>query len=311
MAKKRDKNPFNITVKSILFTILLLYALSMILVLLWGLITSLKNSADLDVGNYLGLPNLKWSREEALKLANYQGVFKDMSVKARSAFYSGSRYIVHTSNTGFIGLVFNTIMYSIVGSLLASVVPAIVGYLCAKFKYKLSGIIYTVVIITMTIPIIGNTPATVNLLRSLGLYDTFMGYFIQRLGFGGMYFLMYYAFFLSFSDTYIEAAEIDGANHYAILLKIIIPLSLKMIGTVFLIMFVSYWNDYTTALMFMPTHPTLAYAIYLKAVGPDASVGSIPYKIAACMMLAIPILIIFVFFKDKIMGNLTMGGIKG
>lgn len=134
----------------------------------------------------------------------------------------------------------------------------------------------------------------------------------QKSVFGGMYFLVFYAFFETMPDTYSEAAEIDGANYYTILLRIILPLAGKMIATVFLIVFVNYWNDYQTALVHMPTHPTLAYGVY--RIAHEVSSGdlaNIPTRISVCMMLAVPILIVFVIFKDKIMGNISIGGIKG
>ena len=310
MKKKLDKNPLNIIVKTFLFLILFAYTLSMIFTLAWGLLTSLKSSYDfVNLNNVLGLPSSMWSENE-LKFGNYITAWNSLPVTASVAFYCGETLIEHYTETAFVGLLMNTILYSVVGAALSSVIPCIVAYLCAKFKYKISGVIYTVVVVTMTIPIIGTQPAVIELLRSLGLYDTFFGYFIQHTGFGGMYFLMYYAFFVGFSDTYIEAAEIDGAGQYSILFRIILPLSIKMIGTVFLIMFVSYWNDYQTALIYMPTHPTLAYAVYWNTVE-TGGLNDTPSRTAACMMLALPILLIYISFKDKITGNMTLGGIKG
>lgn len=310
MTKKRDKSLLNITVKIILFIILFIYTLTMVFTLAWGLLTSFKSSLDFaNMGNVLGIPNITFSSYE-MKFGNYIKVWNSMEIIKNVSFYCGEMEIMHTTQTNFLGLLINTILYSVVGSFLSSFVPCLVAYACAKFKYKFSAIIYTTVVITMTIPIIGTQPALIELLRAMGVYDTFLGFFMQRLGFGGMYFLMYYAFYVGFSDAYIEAAEIDGAGEYSILLRIIIPLSAKMIGTVFLLMFVSYWNDYQTALLYMPTKPTLAYAIYWNVVV-NYTLGDTPSRTAACMFLAVPILIIYVIFKDKIMGNVTIGGVKG
>lgn len=127
-----------------------------------------------------------------------------------------------------------------------------------------------------------------------------------------MYFFVYYAFFGGLSNTYREAAELDGASEMTILLRIYFPLAMKMIATVFLIQFVALWNDYQTPLLYLPTHPTLSYGVYLVAIDPPSGIklSDVPHSVSACMMLALPILIVFVIFKDKIMGNISLGGIK-
>ena len=134
----------------------------------------------------------------------------------------------------------------------------------------------------------------------------------MKFHFGGMYFLVFYAYFKGLPDTYAEAAEIDGASQFRVLVMIIMPLAIKIMSTVFMILFVQLWNDYRTALIYMPTHPTLAYAVYHVAIYTNkGAFATIPAKTASCITLAVPILILFIFFKDKIMGNVTLGGIKG
>ena len=112
-------------------------------------------------------------------------------------------------------------------------------------------------------------------------------------------------------DTYAEAAEIDGASRYKVLCSIVIPLSIKIISTVWLLQFVHFWNDYQTPLLYMPTKPTLAYGIYyLCHETARGQLANVPTKAAGCMILAIPLICLFIAFKEKLMGNISMGGIK-
>ena len=129
--------------------------------------------------------------------------------------------------------------------------------------------------------------------------------------FRSMYFLIFYGFFKDLPNTYNEAAEIDGASQFATMLRICIPLSAKMITTIILIQFVASWNNYTVPMIYMPTKPTLAYLIYYLIFVQTGSILTIvPRKVACLMCLAIPILILFIFLKDKLMGNISIGGIK-
>ena len=76
-----------------------------------------------------------------------------------------------------------------------------------------------------------------------------------------------------------------------------------------------YYNDYQTPLMYLPTHPTLAFGIYLLNTGNGSgeNMRKLYYttiRMAGCMMLAVPITIIFVIFKERLMGDVSLGGIK-
>ena len=310
--KSRYKSKVDIAIICVLGTVLLLYTLSILFVLGWGLLTSFKSRLDFFVEkNVLGLPNMALSGEE-IRFGNYLKIIKAFEFDKSAVFYSAGKYTEHYAHADIFLMLYNTFLYAIVGSLLQAIVPAVCAYLCAKFDFAFSKFIYTLVLFVMIIPIVGAYPAEITLLRDMGLYDTFLGYFLQKFNFMGTYFFVYYAFYQSMPNTYAEAAEIDGANRYTILCAIVIPLSVKMISTVWLLQFVHFWNDYNTALLYMPTHPTLAYGIYyLCHETARGQLANVPAKVAGCMMLAVPLLCLFIAFKEKLMGNISMGGIKG
>ena len=125
-----------------------------------------------------------------------------------------------------------------------------------------------------------------------------------------MYFFVYHAFFKGVPDAFREAAEIDGASDFTIMVRIFFPLAVKIILTVFLIQFVALWNDYQTPLLYLPTHPTLAYGVFYLSYFQLHEWYHTPIRMAGCIMLVIPILIIFIAFKNKLMGDISLGGIK-
>ena len=295
----------------LLGTIILLYAISVILPLVWGLITSLKSNMDFQYqNNKLWFPNAEFSAAE-IKLANYSLILNNFTFSETVMFYSGSTLVTHKAQATLPLLILNTFLYAGVGCLILAVVPAVCAYACTKYKFKFNKVIFMLNLVVMTLPIVGSYATSLTLLRNLGLYDNFYGNYIQKFSFTGMYFLVFGAFYETFPDAYLEAAEIDGASHYRVLFNIVIPLSAKMLGTVALIQFVSLWNDYQTPLMYLPTHPTLAYGVYYMAFkNTNGVLSKTPIKIASCMILAVPILILFIVFKDKLMGNISVGGIK-
>ena len=81
-----------------------------------------------------------------------------------------------------------------------------------------------------------------------------------------------------------------------------------------LIKFIGFWNDYQTPLLYMPKHPTISYGLYDLYNGRGAQRGSVAtdvMKLTLATMVMIPILALFLAFKNKLIGNLTVGGIKG
>ena len=89
-----------------------------------------------------------------------------------------------------------------------------------------------------------------------------------------------------------------------------IPMVLPTCSTIFLIFFIQDWNDYQTALIYMPSHPTLAYGVYSMSMSNKNGLSSEPMRLASCVIMATPILVLFIAFRNKIMGNVTMGGVK-
>lgn len=304
---------------AILAVVLILYSTFMLLMLIWGLFTSLKSIDDFEyLGNVIGFPNLNSnemfnSREAFFKFQNYATIINNFVIVRRAVFYrSGiAEPIVHVCEAGFGELLVNTVLYTVGGALIYALMPALTAYLCAKYDYKLSGVLIAVYTLMMCMPIVGSAPFELTFLRNVGLYDSIWGNYIQKMTGSGMYFFVYLAFFKGLSDTYREAASIDGASEGRIMLSVYFPLALKIISTVFLIQFVALWNDYQTPLLYLPTHPTIGYAVYYisyESFNPEFY--HTPVQVAGLMLLALPIIVLFIVFKEKLMGDISLGGIK-
>lgn len=305
-------------------SILILYAISMLIPLIWGLIMSLKPQDEVTYAMrsleehwqiLFGATDPRFDQDRSL-LGNYLRVFKVLQpIQTSDSYFAGMKLdrLVNITEVDYLWeVVLNTILYTVGGAFIMAMVPCIIGYMCAKYTYKFSSLLIAVALFAMIMPSVGTYPVELVLLRRLGIYNSIWGNWIQTFSFTGSYFFVYIAFFSGVDQTYTEAAEIDGASQLRVLLQIIIPLASKMIATVFLIQFINRWNDYQTPLLYLPTHPTLSYALFMRigVVSSDA-INDLPGKCAGCLMLALPIIVLFIAFKDKIMGNVSMGGLKG
>ncbi len=335
-----ENGAVSVIYKIIVFSFLVLYALIIVYLLYWAFINSIKSfeqfsfdvmglpSKETITNFYMNNPNNPngWivlderlaSYDKALRFGNYVDTVKHIFVNKTIGYFtiwSSESFTVSTNGeAGFLQLTLNTLYYAGFCSGAQVLISYATAYMTAKYRFKFSNIMYMFAIIIMGIPIIGSTASMVDLLQDFGLYSTYLGMFMMRASYGGTYYLVFYAFFEGLPDSYVEAAEVDGASQMAIFIRIILPLGIKTLLTVTLIQFVATWNDYSMSFIYMPTIPTLAYSIYDLAhsnkTHPTFTAATV-HKMAGCLTLISPLLVLFIFAKDKLMGNVSAGGIKG
>ena len=262
--------------------------------MLWALVSTFREKGDFD-NNIFGLPQ-KWV------ITNYETAFRFFRVQS-----------VETNNQPvyFMEMLWNTFLYAGVGTIVCVLCHYLVAYCTAKFPYKFSKIVYGTVLVVMVIPIIGDAASRLQFLRALNMYDNWWGFFFQRFGFTGMYFLVMHETIKAIPNSISEAAEIDGASKWEIMWGIVFPQVLNMVGVVTLITFIQQWNEFQFARLYMPSHPTLAYGLHsYNNSGFNEVARSVPLQLTGCMILFYPMLILFILLHDKMMGNLSMGGLK-
>ncbi len=279
----------------ILYVIVAVYCLSMVYVLLFGLINSLKDATDFEWLNPFGFPH----KEFGWKFDNYSKVLKEFKVSSMS---------MGGEEVGFMGMFVNSLLYAVFMSLFSMATQIMVAYAIAKYDFKLKPILYGVAVIVMLLPIIGSLASEVQMADTFNFRNNLLGICLMKCKYAGLYFLVFYATFRSVSWTYAEAAQIDGAGHLKIFIEIMLPLIKSTVFAVFILLFIEFWNDYYTPMIFLPQSPTMSYGLFVFQTDNRASQ---PIQLAACLLTCLPILVLFVVFKNKIMGNVTMGGLKG
>lgn len=299
-------------VSIILLSVLSIYSLSLILLLVFGLNTSFKdfNSEWLWDKNILGFPTFKYNKpfeNYLFILSRFVFKGKDMSYYSLFGPVSNNYYEYKFSFGDF---VLNSFIYCFVGSFAKTFVACISGYLVSKYRYKFSRFIYVVMLIVMAVPIVGSAPSFIKLTQDLAIFDSYIGMLLLNLNFTGIYFFVFAAYFEGFSDVYLEAAEVDGSNQFRTFFQVVWPIVSKLFWTVFLLNFIALWNDYQTPMLYYPNHPTLSYAVFKMYHSTEAGGASLTQKIAGCMILAIPILVLFLSTRKALLGNMSAGGVK-
>lgn len=294
---RKSKKSFTIhqVFSIILIVVLMIYTICLILPILWGVFTSVKSFEDFRVDPVYPPLRHIWQWE----WKNFAVIFENFFV--RTADFR---------EVGMLEQIWYTILYAGIGSLIATFVPCIMAYVTARFNFRMSKVIYGIVLFAMILPVVGSFPSELNLMRALNLYDTMIGAWIQKANFLGIYFLVFHAFFKSLPNDYAEAAYVSGASEFRVMTSIMLPLARNIFATVMLIKFIELWNDYQSILLFMPSLPTLSYGLFYLSNNTQGSLNSVPMRMAGCMILVIPIMILFVLFRDRLFSNISSGGIK-
>lgn len=280
----------------ITFVLLVLYTLVLFVPLLWGVNISLKTTINATINPF----GIDWP----LQFENYVTVFNEFTIDVEGAnFVKTVYYIEH--------MLWFTLVYAVACSFVNIAVVCLVAYITARYDYRICRIVEVIVIVAMILPIVGSMPSELRIMKALGFYNSLWGMMIMKANFlGGTNFLIFNVSFKGLPKEYSEAAQLDGASNFKIMMTIMFPMAKQTFFTLWLISFIGYWNDYQTPLLYFPEKPTLSYALFRFSQTTSGEGKKLPIKLAACYTLMLPILVVFLFTAEKLIGNVSMGGLK-
>lgn len=203
----------------------------------------------------------------------------------------------------------NSSVVSIMSTVFAVIVNAMVGYALGMLTFKGRKLMISVVLSLSIIPseaIIINRFMVTN---EMGLLNSYMGLVLPGVA-HPMYMYLYYNHFKGMPKELMEAAVVDGAGYGSIFWKIMLPLSKPIVATVMIMAFIRGWGDllWPTLITRDETYRTLPLA--LQSLSSDVYIywGQI---FAFSSLMVLPILIIFLIFQKEFVSSLTTSGIKG
>lgn len=117
--------------------------------------------------------------------------------------------------------------------------------------------------------------------------------------------------FATIPSEYEEAAAIDGSGYFQTMLRIMFPMAKSSIITVVMFQFLGFWNEYILAFYFLDKdHATLPVGLrYLMGGARSQSETGVMY--AGLVLAMLPVIILFLIVRDRMIEGLSAGGIKG
>ena len=285
MNKRRKKLEHANPVKVIVFIIFLIEGLTMAYAIFWAIASSLNTHTDL-ILNGLALP-------KKLHFKNYLDAFT----------------VLQTSDASFLEMMWNTVWLTVGKSFVSLACMVMAAYAFARFEFVGKKTIMAIMMIALLIPVYGNGSATLKMYMRLGMYDSplFLAASASALG---MMTLIIKTFFQNIPMAYEESAKLDGASTLRIFLQIHIPMVRTSLFSIFILQFIDGWNDYATSIYYLPSYPTIASGLFVYESLSKFAMNK-PVYFAGVMLCAIPPMIVFTLFNDKLMTNISVGGLKG
>jgi len=210
--------------------------------------------------------------------------------------------IVHSLFISLFVASFTTFLVLITGST--------VGYALAKMRFKGRKLIFYVIVFTMSLPfqitLIPNYITMVN----LRLVDTLLA-LVVPFAVSAFAILMFRQAFQGLPQALIDAARMDGCNEFEIIFRVLWPNIKSTLITVAILSFIGSWNEVLWPLIVIRNEQlmTMPQLVTLFAVGGRAD-SQLGVKIAAAVLLALPVMITFVFFQKYFIRSMASTGLK-
>lgn len=215
---------------------------------------------------------------------------------------------------------FNSVMYLILGPGIISMGLTITGaYVLSRKNLKYNKFLMVMVIIVMIFN--GGIMPTYLVVKSLGLIDSRFAVFLPT-ALSPFYLIIMTNSFRCIPDSLEESAVIDGANHFQIMMRIVIPISTGIIAVIFMFYAITQWNAYFEAMIYLKSNSKYPLQILLRTkLIAEASVTGTSstrdellkkvLKYCYIMVSTIPLLLIYPFIQKHIRKGVMVGAIKG
>lgn len=203
----------------------------------------------------------------------------------------------------------NSTLIALFSVVLIIITASAAGYVLHRRKGKSSGIINLVFLTGLMIP-----PAimpTIWLLKGMHIYKTFFSMVMIETALQLPFSIMLYRSYMpSLPHELEEAAHIDGCGPVKIFTSIIFPLLKPVSATVFILDFITIYNDFVNPLYFFPGKENATVQLTLYNYMGQYS-NSYNLLFANVVVITIPMLILFIFFNKKIIAGMAAGSVKG
>lgn len=189
---------------------------------------------------------------------------------------------------------------------------AMAAYAFSRLKWKGRNLVFSVFLLSLMVPVIFTLLPNFLLIKQLGLIDTLFGIMLPSLLIAPFAIFFLRQFFLNVPLEVEEAALVDGASKIRVFFGVVLPMSVAPIATISILTYISAWNDYFWPLMVSYSDESRVLTVALGAFRAQSPSGGPDWAglMAATLVAALPMIILFACFAKKIVNSIGFSGIK-
>lgn len=279
----RNRKTLNIIQHIVMYALLVFIALLVLIPLFWMLSTSFKPKSQ------LFLPQIYWFPKR-FTWQNYSDLLTDPSIPIVRWFI-------------------NSIGIALVSTILILAIDSLAAYAYARMEFPGRKIIYGIMLATLFMPGLMFLIPNFITIYNLGLLNSYVGVILPYLaGVFGVFFMR--QFFESLPKELEESARIDGANQFQTFYKIVLPLAKPALATLAIITFLASWNDFLWPLLILQDTNLQTLPPGLRTLQ-GAYTSEYGLMMAGAVIVAIPVLLIYIALQRYIVQSVASTGLKG
>lgn len=242
-------------------------------------------------------------------LDNYQQVLAGQQFELRRS--DGTTETVQGDN--FVGAFINSVTVTIPSTVIPILIAAFAAYGFAWMRFPGRRILFIIVVALLVVPLQISLVPILNDYRSLQLNNTYLGLWLAHTGFGlplAVYLL--YNYISTLPRDILESAFIDGASHFTIFTRLILPLSVPALASFAIFQFLWVWNDYLVALILVGIGSKDKHVLTMRIADIVGSRGQDWHLLTASAFVSmiVPLLVFFALQRYFVRG-LMAGSVKG
>lgn len=267
--------------RSVVARLVILVAIVWLLPVIMVVLASLKTSQDFSSSGFLELPQeIAWT--------NFEMFFGGINIGQK---------------------ILNSFTISLGAVLISLFLAFPVAYAVSVGKHRLRPVVITLSVLIFLLPVEAVAFPIYLLSKITGQYGS-IGFLIMPLGIIGSAFAVFLLanVMIHIPSSLAEAAEIDGANKWQVMWKVVLPLMMPTVLTVALLLFVNNWNEYLLTLLLLPDSESQTVPLAISMVN-YGQFGGAPGELiaAASVLAALPSLLVFLFFQRTLVRGITAG----
>lgn len=220
-------------------------------------------------------------------------------------------YLTAFTAVPLVQYMFNTLFFTVATTAVMLVVIVLAAFAFARLDFKGKNLAFTLLLALMMIPnelvIITNFVT----ITELDLRNTFLGLILPSVT-SIFYLYLLKENFAQIPDELYLAAQVDGSSDFGYLMRVMVPISSPTIVTILILKVIECWNSYVWPRLITDDE---AYFLVSNGIQTIRESGfgreNIPAMMAAVVVISVPLIILFLVFKDKIMEGVSRGGTKG